>query len=82
MQHSSRNLLRVTLRWASKNMSCEDRLKRCGLTTLDMGRSRQDMYDPKVEKYHWERSSIYSARGSLNEHQTRQHFIVQELQAY
>src|SRR6218665_728401 len=54
-------------------MSCEDRLKRCGLTTLDRKRGRRDMIQagPSVEKYLWKRSSVQCER-FLNEHSTRE----------
>jgi len=41
-------------------MSYEDRLKRCGLISLDRRRrrSRRDMIWTSVEEYHWKRNSI------------------------
>jgi len=50
-------------------MSCEDRLKKCGLTTSDR-RSRRDVIQALRSVFGKE--AVYSVRGSLNEHQTRE----------
>jgi len=52
-------------------MSYEDRLKRCGLTSLDRRRrSRRDMI--QALKNIIGKETVYSGRSSLNEHQTRE----------
>jgi len=53
-------------------MSYEDRLNRCGLTTLDRRRSRRDVNQVLKNIAGKEVVGLYSGRSFLDEHQTTQ----------